>query len=284
MFKSNKKTKKVSAVRKRVSPKRTLPKVFINRVILLTLLIGSGYGAVNWYSSVQLFPVKQVRIEGEFNYLDKGMIKKQISEQSTGGFFDLDINSIHERLLTMQWVENAFVRRDWPETVVIRVVEKKPVAKWNDKGVLTAEGELFFPAKLPPNLELIKLKGPEQRHAYVLTELNKMQSMMHLENITISELSQNDRRSWKMAVNGITILLGRKEIYKKIENLVSVYTNLIKPKADKIDQIDFRYTNGFAVNWKKKVAKMNNFENTHTTSINQLKAGTGYLIGAMKNV
>lgn len=284
MLKKKKNKPRVSAVRKKVLPKSTVPKKYILRFVLGLLLVGGVYTGSQWYTNLQLFPVKQVRIEGEFKYLDKNQIKEKIAHYSVGGFFDLDIVSLRKELVSMQWVDDAFVRREWPESVVIRIVEKKPVAKWNDKGVLTAGGDLFFPKESYENLQLVQLKGPKSRHAFVLSEFNKIQSLLHQAKIEISELSQNERRAWKMNIEGVSVYLGRKDIYKKIESLAGVYAGLIKPKANKIKQIDFRYTNGFTVNWKKAVAIKSNLKNMRVMDMNQVKIELNFLMGAIKHV
>lgn len=284
MFKKKKNKKRVSAVRQNVLPKSTLPKKIVFRFVLMTLLVGSLFIGAKWYQSLQLFPVKQVRIEGEFKYLDKNQIKERIAHFTVGGFFDLDIVSLRSELVAMQWVDDAFVRRVWPESLIIRVVEKKPVAKWNDKGVLTANGELFYPSVAFDKLKLVQLKGPKNRHVFVLSEFNKIQSLLHQAQMKMTVLSQNERRSWEMNIEGITVHLGRKDIYKKIESLVGVYANLIKPKVDKIKQIDFRYTNGFAVNWKKVIATKTNFKNMRVMDMNQVKTKLNFLMGAIKHV
>lgn len=284
MFKKNKNKKRVSAVRQSVLPKSTLPKKIVHRLILASMLVGGVYISANWYQSLQLFPVKQVRIEGEFKYLDKNQIKERIAHSAVGGFFDLDIDLLRNELIGMQWVEDAFVRRVWPESVIIRVVEKKPVAKWNDRGVLTANGELFYPSVTFDKLKLVQLKGPKNRHVFVLSEFNKIQSLLHQTEMKITVLSQNERRSWEMNIEGITVHLGRKGIYKKIESLVAVYANLIKPKVDKIKRIDFRYTNGFAVNWKKTITTKTNFKNMRVMDMNQVKTKLNFLMGAIKHV
>ncbi len=284
MFKKKKNKKRVSAVRQNVLPKSTLPKKIVFRFVLVTLLAGSVFMTAKWYQSLQLFPVKQVRIEGEFKYLDKKQIKERIAHYAVGGFFDLDIVSLRNELVAMQWVDDAFVRRVWPESLIIRVVEKKPVAKWNDKGVLTANGELFYPSVAFDKLKLVQLKGPKNRHVFVLSEFNKIQALLHQAQMKITVLSQNERRSWEMNIEGIDVHLGRKGIYKKIESLVGVYANLIKPKVDKIKQIDFRYTNGFAVNWKKVIATKTNLKNMRVMDMNQVKTKLNFLMGAIKHV
>lgn len=284
MFRINKNKIRVSAVKKNKQSEKTLPGIYMARVLLLVLFTGAGYAVTQWYSAVQLFPVKQVRIEGEFNYLSKEKIKEGISNYTVGGFFDLDIVSLRNELVQMQWVDDAFVRREWPETVIIRVVEKKPVAKWNADGVLTANGDLFYPTGSIDKLQLVQLKGPLGRHVFVLSEFNKIQSLLHQAEIKIDFLSQNERRSWQMTINSMAIHLGRKNIYKKIESLAAVYAILIKPKSDKIRQIDFRYTNGFSVNWKNNFATSKKLGNSRVTEINQFKTGKVFLVGATKDV
>ena len=282
MLKTNKKN--VSVVRRNTLPKKPVMKTNLFRFVLIAVFVGTGFVVSHWFTTLQVFPVKQVRIEGEFNYLDKGLIKRHIEHYSTGGFFDLDIVSLRTELLAMQWVEDAYVRREWPDAVIIRVVEKKPVAKWNNKGVLTANGDLFYPTMAFDKLKLVQLTGPKDRHVFVLSEFNKIQALLHQAQMKISVLSQNERRSWEMNIEGITVHLGRKGIYKKIESLVAVYANLIKPKVDKIKQIDFRYTNGFAVSWKQAMATKMNFKNMRVMGMNQVKNKLDFLMGAIKYV
>ena len=265
MLKKNKKN--VSAVRRNALPKRPVVKTNLFRFVLVAAFVGMGFVVSHWFMTLQVFPVKQVRIEGEFNHLDNNAIKQDIEKFSTGGFFDLDIVSLRSELLGMQWVEDAYVRREWPDTVIIRVVEKEPVAKWNSTGVLTSNGHLFYPEKMMGSKLLVSLNGPDNRHQFVLSEFNKIQSLLYQAGIKVDKLTQNERRSWKMETDGVVIKLGRKDIYKKIENLTGIYKTLLKPQVNKIKQIDFRYTNGFSVQWKNKTVGLINKENTGVASM-----------------
>jgi len=283
MFKKNKNKKRISAVRNNVLPKKSVSKVYMYKFALVAVVIGVGVVINNWVSSLELFPVKQVQIEGEFIYLTEETIKKKISKYSVGGFFDLDIAGLRNELVSMVWVDDAFVRREWPDKIVIRVVEKKPVAKWNALGVLTAEGHLFYPENSMDKSNLVELNGPVGRHGFVLSELNKIQSLYYPVGIKITKLSQNERRSWNMQVDGIGIHLGRKNIYKKIENFSFIYASLFKQKISKIKQIDFRYTNGFSILWKPN-AETKLIDNKNMISENQNYMNKRFLIGAINYV
>ncbi len=53
--------------------------------------------------------------------------------------------------------------------------------------------------------------------------------------------------------NGLTIKLGRTDIEHKITRFVAIYRQQIYPRRDEIQALDLRYSNGFAVAWKKEV-------------------------------
>ena len=283
MFKKNKDKKRIPAVRNNILPKKSVSQKYVFRFLLVGCVVGSGLAINMWVSSLDLFPVKQVKIEGEFIYLNEEEIKEKIGGHSVGGFFDLDIEELRNQLVSISWVEDAFVRREWPDKVVIRVVEKKPVAKWSSSGVLTAEGHLFYPKGFVDKSSLVELNGPNGRHGFVLSELNKIQSLYYPAGIKITKLSQNERRSWKMEIDGVEINLGRKSIYKKIENFSVIYATLFKKKINEIKQMDFRYTNGFSILWKQNtVSKL--ADNKIMISKSQNYMNEQFLIGAMKYV
>jgi cell division protein FtsQ len=53
-------------------------------------------------------------------------------------------------------------------------------------------------------------------------------------------------------INGLQIKLGRDAIDHKIDRLVNIYQQQILPRREQIERLDMRYSNGFAVAWKKE--------------------------------
>ena len=75
-------------------------------------------------------------------------------------------------------------------------------------------------------------------------------------NLEIIELSEDERGSWRMKVrHGPEIIIGRKEQEKRVQRFRVGYLQGLKDRLGEIDQIDLRYTNGFAVEWKTGAGK-----------------------------
>lgn len=228
-----------------------------NKIILLSVLIlASVYGAKYAVTKLDLFPIKAVHIEGEFRYLDEDAVRQKLVGLVEDGFFSVDIQKLREVLLTMEWVDDAFVRRDWPESLLIRVVEKQPVAKWKDVGLLSAKGELFLASESKTIDGLVVLDGPKDRYTYVLKNYNQMQSILRQVDLRINRFAQDDRRSWSLQIeNGITIKLGREDTPARLTRFVKVYEKVIAPRMTDISHVDMRYTNGFVIGWKQRLSE-----------------------------
>ena len=225
-------------------------------ILLLVLILASVYGAKYAVTKLDLFPIKAVHIEGEFRYLEEDVVRQKLVGLVEDGFFSVDIQKLREVLLTMEWVDDAFVRRDWPESLLIRVVEKQPVAKWKDVGLLSAKGELFLPSESKPIDGLVVLDGPKDRFTYVLMNYNQMQSILRQVDLRIIRFTQDDRRAWSLQIeNGITIKLGRDDTPDRLTRFVKVYEKVIAPRMTDIRHVDMRYTNGFVIGWKQRLSE-----------------------------
>ncbi|MCH8177355.1 MAG: cell division protein FtsQ/DivIB [Proteobacteria bacterium] len=55
--------------------------------------------------------------------------------------------------------------------------------------------------------------------------------------------------------SGLKIKVGRDDIEYKVERLATIYQQQIQPRRDEIERLDLRYSNGFAVAWKKEVLR-----------------------------
>jgi cell division protein FtsQ len=201
-------------------------------------------------------PIKYVRIEGVFQYLSKQEVQMALQSLVKAGFFDVDMQEIHSVIAAMPWVDTVTVKRIWPDTIDIKVHEKKPYARWGEKSLITEEGVIFTPRNLDQFESVARVSGPETQQVKVLEIMKGVKTALADQSMTLAEFSVNDRGAWKMKlVTGLEILLGRNEQLKKLQRFLKTLTVLKQEQIEQIAIVDLRYPNGYAVSWKDGVAE-----------------------------
>ena len=219
------------------------------KLLSFAILAISATALIMYVDMQKVLPISSVKIEGEFKYLDKEQLRQQAMPIVNGGFFTVDLAAVRDVLISLPWVEDVSVRRQWPDHLLVRVMEKKPVVYWGEKSVLSAKGDLFVPEKkLTENLP--HLIGPLGLHKTMFQELARMQAWLLETGLQIQSMNLDERRSWTLKMkDGIELRLGREKMHQRLQRFASVYKNNFQSEIRKIKHIDMRYTNGFAVAW-----------------------------------
>jgi len=202
------------------------------------------------------FPVRKVLVDGQFRHIRPEYIEALVGDSVSGGFFDIDIDTVRRIVLSQPWVRHASVQRSWPDTVRISVYEQEPVARWGEHALLNQGGEIFRPAE-PANAEdLPLLIGPEQTQAGVLQVYRDFSALFAPLGLAIERLELNERRAWMVTLgNGLHVVLGRDDEMPRLRRLVSSYEDVFRSREGDVERIDLRYTNGFAVHWRQSSGK-----------------------------
>jgi len=105
------------------------------RVLALTLLVPIAVATAAWaLTYTPLFDAKHIRVEGAVS-LRPGDVRGLAGVEPSTNVFHLQPDEVTARLLTDPWIASARVDKDLPDTVVLTVVERRPV------GVIDAMGE-----------------------------------------------------------------------------------------------------------------------------------------------
>jgi cell division protein FtsQ len=223
---------------------------------LLVVLLFSGlvwqYGLDAIHARLETaLPIKYVRTEGVFQYLSKDEIKTALKPLVKTGFFDVDVQVIHNAVAELPWVESVTVKRVWPDAIDIKVQERKPFVRWGEKNLITAGGVIFTPKSIEPFEDLMILNGPDQQQVKVLEIMKGVKTALADQSLELAEFSINNRWAWKIKLaNGLEILLGRTEQLKKLQRFLKTLNVLQQEQIDAMEVVDLRYPNGYAVSWK----------------------------------
>ncbi|MGS2719660.1 cell division protein FtsQ/DivIB [Paraglaciecola aestuariivivens] len=230
---------------------------YIGLGFFVCLLLGLGLGAYKlnaWLEDEQQAPVQDIVVSGERKFIQDQQIVELIKKTQPGSFFELDVNLAHKSVEAMPWVYRASVRKRWPNSLDIFVVEQQPAAIWNGDMLLNQYGEAFDGFINNQNLEtelvLPHLYGPGGSEQTALQGYRNMQSLLEATELQIVEMFLSERFAWNLELdNGIKLNLGRTEFIDRLQRFVDLLP-LISKQEKPIDYVDLRYDTGLAVGWK----------------------------------
>ncbi len=225
-------------------------------VSMLTVIVLAGMvWVMQLLNDPEAFPLRSVRVEGQFNHLTAEELEKAVAPKVGKSFFNVNVDAIKEVTGELPWVANVSVRRMWPDGLRILVTEQKAFARWNKKSLVNAEGEVFTPDSKTMPEGLPQLTGPEGTQIKVIVRYMQMEELLSPGELHVKKLDLNARHAWITELdNGMTLLLGRKNSQQRLARFIQIYKTVFAGAMNNKKRIDLRYSNGFAVYGKNKVS------------------------------
>ncbi|OAM30880.1 cell division protein FtsQ [Eikenella longinqua] len=221
----------------------------INSSLYLLAGIGLVAAAVMWMMNSPYFPVKLVKIDGQLQRLSAAQLQQTASQHIRGNIFKADLNEARQAFEALPWVAKAEVRRLWPDTVQIQVVERKPVARWEGGGLVDSEGKGF---DAPSDENFPIFAGTPGMRKIMVDEFAEFQAILAPTGQSISRMDYSPRSSRVLTLgNGIQLHLGRNEASMRLRRFVQAWHEILKDRAADIRYVDLRYRDGFAVRYRQ---------------------------------
>lgn len=209
-------------------------------------------------------PITRVEVTGELKQIDEAGIANWVQGQITEGVLRTDLNNLQIQLQARPWVARAAVRRKWPGVLHVSLQEHVPVARWNEKALLTAQGLVFEPQQLPMMDDAPLLMGVDSSSREVLRQFARLQAELAELSFRVVSVKKSERGAWLLQLLSadalaaglsdqdalIEVALGKQELAAKLERFKNLYHSVLKEKINEIERVDLRYTNGIAVQWK----------------------------------
>lgn len=191
------------------------------------------------------FPINEIQIKNQYEKVDSLQVDLIIQQYLRGNFFGLDLNLTRNVFKKLPWVREVSVRRIWPDKIEISIEEHQVIARWGNIGLVNDKGE-FFNAAYQDDLPYFW--GPKNFVSEITQKYFEINKILSKELMQIGTISMSDRLSWEIQTdNNIKIVLGRKDILKKITNFVEHYQTVLTEINNRIEYVDMRYKNGFAI-------------------------------------
>ena len=203
------------------------------------------YAALFAVVHLPIFPLREVRVEGELNHVNREQVKLIVAKHLKGNFFTLDLVKARNAFEKLPWARNVSLRRRWPDKLEVVIEEHQALARWGTIALVNTHGELFHAAS---GSDLPVFYGPGDGVIEVASQFGEFSKTLEKSNLEIANLVLSARRAWQITTtNGMVVELGREEMQQRLERFVSVYNSTISGLNMKVTYADLRYSNGFAV-------------------------------------
>lgn len=219
--------------------------------LAIALVVLPIVGVLRGWFAVHSWPVTQLTVQADFKHVDAAQIRAAVAPRLDKGFFALDLDAVQKAVAALPWVESVEARKRWPDTLVLRIYERQPFARWNDKQLVSRQGALFTVADAAQDTALPDLRGPDARLAEVVSFYAETRKAFARTHLDIHGVALTERGSWSVSTaNGAQIVIGdRDQAGRRLRRFLDVFPQLMAGHADGFVYADLRYTNGFAVRW-----------------------------------
>lgn len=212
-------------------------------IFLLGLLVAA-------YASMQNMLIKEVELQGDFRIWSEQSVMQQVDWAVGEKFFSLDLDKVYSNLIAMPLIDQVNITKKWPGSLQIEISEAIPMAVWNREKIISSSGRV---SDIPFHFDTSNLAVINSQFEYLndsIKSFTLIQSEVSQKSVKINELTRHKTGSISLLLdNGWDIHLGRKDINLRVQRLNKLITKIAQ---DDISNVDLRYGQGVAVQWREK--------------------------------
>ncbi len=246
-------SKRPTASRKTQEESRRMPR--LRYVLLAGLLLLLATGAVllpGWLAGLKSAQFSDLVVRGRLQHVAPEAIHAAARPYLAAGFMAVDMDALQHAVEGLPWVAQARLRREWPGTLFITVIEEQPVALWQGRALLNGQGQVFLQETGGYAGQLPDLHGPEGTQLLMLQAYTDMQQQLAVARAPLARLTLSERRAWRLVLaDGAEVRLGREDAETRLQRFVRIALPVLRPQLERVRYVDMRYTNGFAVGFKQ---------------------------------
>jgi len=206
-------------------------------------------------ADAQRFPISTVKIAANYQHITRKQMEEVLSNYLGASFFSLPAGRLHTDLASIDWTEQVNIERIWPDTLKITLVEKAPVAIWNDS-LMTEDGHLFNIGKEQNITTIPKLSGPDHQQMDVLQIYQKLSKLLTAYGLQATSLQLRENQAWELSLaNGVQLRLGKRDLEQRLQRFCKAYPAVFADKPEQLSSVDLRYARGMAVQWKQQTGR-----------------------------
>lgn len=243
---------------------------FIFFVIVIVTCSWSVITVKSWIDDPERVILSQLILTGDKRFTTEQDVRKAIMDLGLPNtYIGQDVDSIQQEILRLPWIKQVSVRKQWPDRLIVNIVEFKPKFYWNEVFLLDDDGNLFNVPDEQIQENLPRLFGPIGKEKIILDNYRQLEAIANQLSkrdyqIYIDIASADERNAWQLLLKpcfkgvcannkDIKVTLGREYIGDRFKRFVRFFKNIQAdlPRNERISEVDLRYDNGIAVKRQK---------------------------------
>ena len=202
-----------------------------------------------------LLPVRQVALQGEISHVTREQAESAARAGAVGTFFSVDLDAVRRAFEALPWVRKVEVRRLWPDRIQVAIEEHVALARWGADAqamrLVNTHGEVFA-GEHSDAQRLPQFAGPLGTAQEVTRRYEAFRQALAPLKFEPRQVLLSPRYAWQLRLsNGLTLELGRDQlkepVLERLSRFVAHYTQTLGGLNRRLDYVDLRYPNGFAL-------------------------------------
>lgn len=203
------------------------------------------HAALRWAMHQPVFAMQELHVGVGAKHITIDQVEAIARRDMHGTFFTLDLPAIRASFEKLPWVRTVTLRRQWPDRLEVAVEEHTPFARWGSFALVNDHGEVFEAAY---DGDLPMFEGPKGSAKEIKAHYGLFRQGLSAIGRTPVRVQLSDRRAWRLQLDsGTTLELGRDQADARLQRYISNHDRTVGGLARRIEYIDLRYPNGFAV-------------------------------------
>jgi cell division protein FtsQ len=204
-----------------------------------------AYGLLWIVVHMPWFALRHIEVNGASTHVTREQIEAIAASEMQGTFFTMDLPRVRGAFEKLPWVREVKLRRHWPDRLEVSVTEHVALARWGTGALVNTHGEIFHAAydgKLPTFI------GPAGTSKEVAIQYEFLRRQLAPLGTPPMVVQLTPRKAWQVRLEGgPTIELGREDIETRLARYVEAHERTIGTLKRRVEYVDLRYADGFAV-------------------------------------
>jgi cell division protein FtsQ len=202
-----------------------------------------------------LLPLRHLALQGELKHITRAQAESAARASAIGTFFSVDVDAVRRAFEALPWARKVEVRRLWPDRLQVAIEEHSALARWGadtqKRRLVNTYGEVFE-GELPDGVRLPQFAGPGGSAEELARRYGAFRQTLAPLGLEPRQVLLSPRYAWQVRLsNGLTLELGRDQLKEpvldRLSRFVAFYAQTIGSLNRRLDYVDLRYPNGFAL-------------------------------------